>query len=644
MAPSAPKLKPALPATIDPAAAGAYGAAAYPPERRSLPLVTGIIAIGALYFARDIFIPLALALLLTFALAPLVTRLRRWSIPKPLAVMIVVISAFIGILGFGSVVAGQLGILAENLPSYQYNIEAKIRTIKEAQSGNTIFDKASKMVKRLGAEIGKSDNVTPLPGAPVEASDEPEPMPVKIVDPELQPLEILQTVAGPLIEPIASAGIVIIFVIFMLMRREDLRDRFIRLVGAHDIHRTTLALDDAGQRVGQYLLMQLIVNVSYGIPVGIGLWIIGVPNPVLWGTLAMALRFIPYAGPVIAAVFPLLLSIAVDPGWSMLFWTAALFIVLELVSNNVVEPLLYGSKTGLSPVAILLAAVIWTWLWGTIGLFLATPLTVCLVVLGRHVPQFEFLDVLLGNEPVLQPAEQLYQRLLSGDPDEATERAEQYLEEETITTFYDKVGVAALGLAERDRARDVLEEPRRRRVAESALILVENLSEYEEEDDDDEDEAQEKAEKKSAPVKLAKVTEQKEIEDKPVKTKTVLCAGGHGNLDDAAAFMMADLLEREDIPVRFVFHDTLETPNISKLDLTGIDMIVVGYLNVSSTAHARYLVRRLRRRRAKLPIIIGFWGAEDTEAVDRQKLLASTKSSFVTLTLEETIDLINERR
>ena len=276
---------------------------------------------------------------------------------------------------------------------------------------------------------------------------------MEVITPPPGPLQVLRSVVGPLIQPLATGGIIIVVVIFMLLRREDLRDRFIRLVGAGDLHRTTAALQDAGERVARYLLSQLAVNAAYALPIGIGLWVIGVPNAPLWGLMALILRFIPYIGPIIASIFPLALALAVDPGWTMVLWTAALFVVLELVSNNVVEPWVYGSRTGLSPLAIIVAAIFWTWLWGPMGLLLSTPLTVCLVVLGRHVPQFEFLDVLLGNEPVLDPHQQLYQRLLAGDPTEATDRAEAYLEENTILSFYETVAVPALALAEEDRSR-----------------------------------------------------------------------------------------------------------------------------------------------------------------------------------------------
>ena len=301
---------------------------------------------------------------------------------------------------------------------------------------------------------------------------------MKVVEPELQPLQVLQTIVGPLLEPLATGGIVIVVVIFMLLKREDLRDRFIRLVGGSDIHRTTEAIEDAGKRVGQYLLMQLVVNVTYAIPIGIGLWFIGVPNAPLWGFMALALRLRSINRPRHFLDLPLALAIAVDPGWSMLLWTAALFVVVELVSNNVIEPWL----TARAPVFRL---------WPSSsrrscgpgcgdqsGLLLSTPLTVCLVVLGRHVPRFEFLDVMFGNKPVLEPHQQLYQRFLAGDPDEATERAEAFLEDDDLIQFYETVAIPALAVGEVDRARGVMSEDRRKRVADSALALVDNLEEY----------------------------------------------------------------------------------------------------------------------------------------------------------------------
>ncbi|MBZ9602044.1 AI-2E family transporter [Phyllobacterium chamaecytisi] len=621
------------------------------------PIIVAIAIVAALYFAREIFVPLALALLLTFALSPLVTRLHRSGVPKGVAVLSVVTTAFLVIFIFVSIVASQLTVLAQNLPSYQYNIETKIRAIKDAQSGNSIFDRGARMFKRFSDEIGRSDEVErfesdnqaaakpdparqppqnvapPAPLPPLRGIDPNKPVPVEIRNPPLDPLSLLQTFAGPLIQPLATIGIVIVVVIFMLMRREDLRDRFIKLVGASDIHRTTTALHDAGKRVGQYLLMQLIINISFGVPIGIGLWFIGIPNPMLWGMLAIVLRFVPYIGPIIAAAFPIILSLAVDPGWMVLFWTAALFIVLELISSNIMEPLLYGSKTGLSPVAILMAAIVWTWIWGPIGLILSTPLTVCLVVLGRHVPKFEFLDVLLGNEPVLLPPQQLYQRLLSGDPDEATEKAEEYLQSATITDYYASVAIPALLLAEHDRGRGVLDEPRRNRVAQSMILLVENLSEYHDVEDEEEKGAEPEGGSKKVVANKEKV--------KPETPRTIVSAGGRGDLDDAAAVVLGDILERKDFDVRDISHEELEAINIGKLDLASVNAIYISYLNTSSVAHARYLVRRIRRRNARVKIVIGFW-AEDGSEVDGEKIVGSTRNCFFVSSLEAVVKEVCE--
>jgi predicted PurR-regulated permease PerM len=628
-----------------------------PPEAGSRtqfpPVIAAIAIVAALYFARDIFVPLALALLLTFALSPLVTRLHRSGVPKGVAVISVVIMAFLAIFIFVSIVVSQLTVLAQNLPSYQYNIETKIRTIKDAQSGNSIFDRGARMFKRLGEEIGRSDEVERFstensvgkdpdpqppqnvesqqnPAPPLRGQDPNKPVPVEIRNPPPDPLSLLQTFAGPLIQPMATIGIVIVVVIFMLMRREDLRDRFIKLVGASDIHRTTTALHDAGKRVGQYLLMQLVINISFGVPVGIGLWFIGIPNPMLWGLLAIVLRFVPYIGPIIAASFPLILSLAVDPSWMLLVWTATLFIVLELISSNIMEPLLYGSKTGLSPVAILMAAIVWTWIWGPIGLILSTPLTVCLVVLGRHVPKFEFLDVLLGNEPVLLPPQQLYQRLLSGDPDEATEKAEEYLQSSTIMDYYTSVAIPALFLAEHDSGRGVLDGPRLGRVAQSMILLVENLSDHHDAEDDGDDETEEKVKKDPAESKRP---------PKSDKQKTIVSAGGRGDLDDAAAVIVGDILERENFDVHDITHDELEAVNIGKLDLAGASAIYVSYLNISSVAHARYLVRRIRRRNSRIKIIIGFW-AEDADNVDGEKIVGSVRNCHFATSIQVAIEQV----
>lgn len=549
-----------------------------------------LVVVVILYAAREVLIPLALALLLSFALAPIVSFLRRRSVPRVLAVALSVSAAF-AVIGLAALlVIGQVSSLATNIPTYQSNIIEKVRALREMGAAGGVLERLSGAVERVGAEIEK--------GTQPAAEQEPSPLQVEVVNDE-GPVEILHNIVVPLVSPFATSGLIIVVVIFMLLDRENLRDRFIRLVGYSDLHRTTEALEDAGTRVGRYLLMQLVVNTLYAIPVAVGLTLIGLPNAVLWGVLALFLRFVPYIGPAIAMVLPLFLAIAVAPGWSLVLWTAALFIVLELVSNNILEPWLYGSRTGLSPVAIIVAAIFWTWLWGPLGLLLSTPLTVCLVVLGKHVPQFAFFDVLLGNEPVLDMEERLYQRFLAGDADEATDHAEDCLRDDYLVDFYDKVGIPALLLAEQDRQRGALLDERLAQVADSAQTMVANLQEIaeaEEEEEEEDDDAPESVEGQA----VDGADEQVEIPDG--SGRNLLCIGGRGVLDDAAAAMLAQVLEVEGAEAAVASHPELELRNVRKLDLEGIDTVIVVFLNAASGAHARHAVRRLKRLNPSLRV------------------------------------------
>nr|WP_245486730.1 AI-2E family transporter [Mesorhizobium sp. M7A.F.Ca.MR.176.00.0.0] len=597
--------------------------AAAPHPRTSLPNMAAIVTtVAALYFGREVFLPIAIALLLTFALAPLVSALKKIGIPRIAAVIASVLGAFAALGLFSFIVATQVSELAQNIPVYQTNILTKIRSLKETGVGGGILARLSKVVERVGQEIDRQD-----PSLPAATPEKPprEPVPVEIVARE-RPLQVLQNIVGPLISPLGSAGLIIVVVIFMLLEREDLRDRFIRLVGYGDLHRTTEALQDAAKRVGRYLLMQLVVNIVYAVPIAIGLWALGIPNALLWGLLALALRFVPYIGPIIGMLLPLFLALAVAPGWSLVLWTAALFVVMELITGNIIEPWLYGSRTGLSPLAIIVAAIFWTWLWGPLGLILSTPLTVCLVVLGRHVPQFEFLDVLFGNEPVLEPHARLYQRLLAGDPEEATDHAEEMLEEKYLVEFYDKVAIPALLLGEQDRVRGVMGDLQRRQVAASALVLVANLD----------DSAQEEAGEEEAPPVAAEASDdgdpsgEDETELPDGTDISVLCAGGRGELDDAAAAMLAQVLEVQGATVSKAGFADMEPASIRRLELETVDTVVVGFLNRDSVKHARFLVRRLKRAKAALRVGIVFWSeaaAEDKETAD--KLARDLNADFV---------------
>ncbi|WP_457579876.1 AI-2E family transporter [Ensifer canadensis] len=573
---------------------------------------TSLTLVGAaavLYLARDVFLPIAVALLLTFALAPVVAALRRIGLPRAFAVISTALITFTLIGIFSLIVALQVAELAKNLPAYQSNIVMKVKDLKEAGAENGIIDRIGNVVERINREIDRPTAETPTG---VE-SPKRDPLLVEIYSRD-NPIEVLTNIIAPLIGPVAMAGLVVVVVIFMLLEREDLRDRFIRLAGFGDLHRTTEGLQDAGTRVGHYLLMQLIVNTAYGLPVAIGLWFIGIPNAVLWGLLAIVLRFVPYIGPVIAMVLPLFLSVAVDSGWSMLLWTAGLFIAMELVINNVVEPMLYGSKTGLSPLAIIVSAIFWAWIWGPVGLILSTPLTVCLVVLGKHVPQFEFLQVLFGSDPVLAPHARLYQRLLAGDPDEATDQAEEILEEEYLVDYYGEVAMPALALAEQDRARGVMSDEQRLRVAASGMSLVSNLEDIAiEESQDDEDKDKDGDED---------VTENQPIPDG--EGMTILCVGGRGEIDDVSAAMLAQVLRAEGAAASALSFHEIEPASIRKLPTDAVDAIVVCFLNRDSIKHARFVVRRLKRVNTRARVGIVIWDASAERAAGQRKADANT--------------------
>jgi len=405
---------------------------------RSLAVMAVLGVIAALYFAKAVFLPLALAILLTFLLAPAVRLLRSWGLPKPLAVVLVVVFAFTVILGIGALVGQQVTKLAQNLPEYQYNIEEKIRSTRGFAAGG-MLERISNFLGDLNQEVRKKNDISPGGAAPQSNEERTKPIPVEVHQPDATPVQLAQRVLQPLVDPLTTAGLVVIFVIFFLSQRQDLRDRLIRLAGSHDLQRTTDAINDGAQRLSQYFLAQTALNVLFGLIVGIALTFIGVPNPVLFGILAMVFRFVPYIGAFIAAIFPIALAVAVDPGWSMALMTTALFLVVEPLIGQVIEPLIYGHSTGLTPVAVIIAATFWTWLWGPIGLLLSTPLTVCLGVLGRHIPWLRFLDVMIGDEPPLSPAQSFYQRAIAGDIDEAIDQAVEILPRRSLSYVYDKV-------------------------------------------------------------------------------------------------------------------------------------------------------------------------------------------------------------
>lgn len=568
-----------------------------------------LVAVAALYFGREVCIPLALAVLLSFALAPPVLWLRRLRLGRAPAVILVVAVAFAAIFAFAAVVTTQVASLAENLPEYQRNLQSKLRSLQGAGSAGAVIERARGMLKDLEDEVADTQRTDEAQRPAASGAQDPirRAVPVQIQQPDPAPLQAIQQLIGPLLEPLATSGVVIVFVIFMLLQREDLRDRFIRLAGAHDLQRTTLALNEAGERVSRYLLAQLLVNATYAIPVGVGLYLIGIPNAALWGILAMVLRFVPYIGPFIGALFPLALSLAVDPGWSLLLWTAALFVVLELVSNNVVEPWLYGASTGLSSIAVIVSAVFWTWLWGPIGLLLSTPLTVCLVVLGRHVPQLGFLDVLLGSQPVLAPEERFYQRMLADDPVEGLELAENYLSDKPLIAFYDEVALPALALAEQDRRKKTMDEDRRERLAAAMMAVIEEL--------DDHEDVETAAPPPSGPVPP---DADAGAAPSPPARPRVLCIAGRSEFDAVATAMLAQLLERRGIEARTMTAEATTRTGLAKVDLQAVDAVCLSYVNTSVHAHAHNLSKRFRRRWPGVAIVACLWSLAHGETEGRE--------------------------
>jgi predicted PurR-regulated permease PerM len=600
-------------------------------------LAVGVIAIAALYFGREVFVPMALALLLSFALGPPVLLLRRWHVNRVLAVIAVVVLVFSVILGIGALIGSQLAHLAENLSGYQTNITEKIHSLRDTTTNSGVVGRAAKMLSDLGNEIAKPREKIGRPAANGPAVLAPgvqqqKPVPVEIRPSEPTPVQLILEVAGPLLQPLATAGIVLVFVIFFLLQRQDLRDRFIRLAGARDLRRTTHALDEAAHRLSRYLLMQTAINTGVGVLVGTGLWFIGVPNPALWGILTMLLRFVPYIGAVVAAAFPAALAVAVDPGWAMMFWAIGLFLVVELMTGYVIEPWLYGHSMGLSGVAVLVAAAFWTLLWGPIGLLLSTPLTMCLVVLGRHVEHLQFLEVLLGDQPALAPEESFYQRMLADDPDEAAIQAEAFLKDRPLWVYYDEVAIKGLALAQLDVNRGALDHTHRVRIKETVEWVIDDLSDH----DDATAPTLEEGEPE-APA-LQSVLSQQELAPS-WRGNAVLCVAGRGSLDEAAAGMLAQLLEKHGIGARVVPSEAVSVANLVRLDVTGVQTVCLSYLEPGSFSNARYLVRRLRRRLSQAKIVAGFWTLTADEAEARDAL-GATRADLVVTSLRQAVEQV----
>jgi predicted PurR-regulated permease PerM len=550
--------------------------------------------VGALFFARDILVPIALAVLLTFILVPVVALLQRWRLPKPLAVMSAVVLAFSIILGLGAMVMTQVNQLATDLPRYQTTLTDKIHNLREFFGSTGVLRNASGVLNDLNRELNSSEKVPLDTGAAAASAPAiKQPLQVEIHQPDPGASESLVAIIRPLVSPLTTTGIAVIFVIFFLFQREDLRNRFIRLTGTRDLERTTTALDDAGHRLARLFATQLALNACFGTVIGLGLAFIGVPSAPLWGLLAMILRFVPYVGPLLSAVLPLTLAAAVGDGWSMVLWTAALFAVVEPLTGQFIEPIVCGQSSGLSPVAIVIAAAFWTWLWGPLGLILSTPLTVCLVVLARHVDRLKFIDILLGDQPALTPQQANYQRMLAADPVEIIDHAAACLKDMTLLQYYDDVLLGALRLAEHDAKQGRLDDERLNGILQTVAEVVEDLRE--------------------APQSKARQIVSPGVDKKPHDNvvslherdaPSVICSPGLGRLDTAAAVIVAEALNLSGIGA-----SAIQKPFSTSKEASGCKVICVCYLDTISDTRVRFIQRKLARNGASAKIVVSILGA-----------------------------------
>jgi predicted PurR-regulated permease PerM len=628
--------------------------------------IVGFIIIVGLYFGQVVLVPLALAVILSFVLAPAVRLLKRGGLPNSPAVVLVVMFAFALIFGVGALITQQVSSLAQDLPRYQITLKDKVASLRDATSGGGgAFKQASDALKDLQEQLEAPTKaaappapvtMTPLPG-PLQNGGtangaKGRPIPVEVHTPAPTPLDQLQSIIGIILHPLATTGATLLFVLFLLMQREDVRDRAIRLLGSHDLEKSTTAMDDAGDRLSRYFLAMTGINAAFGIVIGVGLWMIGVPSPVLWGVLAMLMRFVPFIGAFIAAAFPLVLAAAVDPGWGMFLWTLALYLIAEPIMGSLIEPIVQGQRTGLSPLAVILSAAFWTLLWGPIGLLLAIPLTVVLVVLGRHVERLEFLNVILGDTPPLSPPERFYQRMLAGDPAEAVEQAEKFIKERPLVDYYDEVVVEALRLAQADADRGTLEPARLDDIRDTSEVVIDALADLDivpkkpkkplldlDLGDSEEKDAKAAADEEKVEEDDREISEPNEIAlaDAWKQPNAVLCVASRTALDETVALALARLLEKYGLGTKVIDAQRLRHGTLAPEDREGVQLICVSALDVRErSAHARFLVRRLKRSAPDTPVLGGFWQM-DTEVAADASIIDSVAVDATATTLREAI-------
>lgn len=574
-----------------------------------------VMIVATLYFGKEVLMPITAALLLAFVLAPMVNVLRRLHLGRVPSVLLGVTLGLCIVVAIGGVVGSQIAQLTTDIPQYTATIETKISSVR-----NFTIGRLSEMADRVGMKKDAAE-----PEAPRSTARTSPPTAASETSGSSQ-IELAKQYLSPVLSPLATLGIVFIVAVFALLQKEDLRDRMIRLLGSNDLHSTTVAIDEGARRLSRYFLTQLVINAMFGIVIGVGLLIIGLPYPVLWGILSALLRFVPYVGSIISAVLPVALAAAVEPGWSMVIWTAGLYIVVEGLTGQVIEPLVYGHSTGLSPFSVVIAAIFWSWLWGPIGLILSTPLTLCLVVLGRHVKKLEFLDILLGDRSPLTLTETLYQRILAGDAEEAQDHAEIILKERSLGTYYDEIVVKAMQLAASDAEQGIIDRDQLEQVSQTIKALILGLDSYQD--------------ARPSPTKSEAITPEyrrdgpalpPEPDPKSVlatgitlpaawvdKPQVILCVAGREPLDEATSAILGQLLGKHGFTTRLATYADASRERIQTLDISNVAIVCISSLNPSGRpARMLNLVQRLRQRLPKdVEIIVGLWPSDEAALRD----------------------------
>ena len=572
-------------------------------------LALTILTVVALYFGKPILMPIALATLLSFLLGPLVNGLCRLGLRQTIAVLVVVLFMFsvLGgmIWGFGK----QMSSLVAQLPDYKQNIREKIDDLRSAGNGGTL----SRMRKAWGELKGELNKRSDAPTNAVVAANKDtltngpvgaEPVPVVVHGQSASTVWQIPTALGPLVEVLATAGLVLVLVIFMLLRKRELRNRIIVLFGYDSMPTTTRALDEAAERISRYLLMQSIINGSYGLAVGVGLYFIGLPYALMWGVLAALLRFIPYIGPWLGAAMPILLSLAVFPGWLHPFLLLGMILIFELISNMIMEPVLYGQTVGVSEVALITAVAFWTWIWGPIGLALATPLTVCLVVLGKYVPGLSFLPLLMGDEPVINERRLFYQRLIAMDDAEAAEIVAHYSKGHELIEVYDHLLLPALVSARRDALSEKL-------TAEHLDYMLGLLGQM--------------------ITKMANEARGGPVAEYADDAQEIFGIPVEDTIDELAMSMLANVLPKT-VVLRSISAEALSGEVIDQLQDRRPAVACIGAVSPGGTHESRYLLKRLQALEEGVPIVLARWGARNEKKLRELAKTSGLHAVATTLT------------